>query len=335
MRTTPDDFVVEEVPLYTPSGEGEHLYLFLEKRGLSTTKLVRVVCEALGAREREVGYAGRKDEQGITRQWLSLPRKGAEDRLAALDDVEGVQLLDARPHGNKLRLGHLSGNRFTVSLRGALDVERLAARADALSVGFPNAFGAQRFGPGDESLRQAERWVGRRRPARSRKDKFLVSVVQSALFNGWLAARLRQDAWLQPLDGDWLQKGDGRGPTFICDDPAVDGARALSGEVTLLGPLWGSKLRRALREGLTFESRSLHAEGANEARLLAHPAFRIGGRRPVRAYARELSIEPETAGARVSFTLPPGSYATVFLGELVGPGLRDRAFAGADERDAS
>jgi tRNA pseudouridine13 synthase len=112
----------------------------------------------------------------------------------------------------------------------------------------------------------------------------------------------------------------------VCDEPAVDAARVKSGEVTPTGPMWGTKMRLADREALTFESRSLAEQGVSEAALLAHPAFRTGTRRAVRVVARDVEVEPWTVGARVSFTLPAGSYATVFVGELTGDDVIDNAF---------
>lgn len=327
LRADVDDFVVDEVPLYEPAGEGEHLYLRLEKRERSTPAVVRALCERFSLREAEVGFAGRKDERGVTRQWVSVPARKVEERVNEVSELDGVSLLKAARHKNKLRLGHLAGNRFTLALRGDLDVGELEERAGALAAGFPNAFGAQRFGHGDETLRQAERWLARGRRAKTRREKFWVSAVQSALFNACLRARLAEDLWQHVLDGDVLQKGGGRGPLFVCDDPAAEDERVKSGEVTPTGPMWGLKMRRADRVALTFESRSLKAEGVSEEALLAHPSFAVGTRRPLRVVPEDVGVEPWTGGARVSFTLPAGSYATVFVAELVGQEIVDEAFA--------
>src|SRR5690606_36256660 len=113
----------------------------------------------------------------------------------------------AKRHLNKLRLGHLAGDRFTIRVAGDVDVALLADRARlSAEVGFANYFGAQRFGQDDESLRQAERFLERPRPARSRKEKFLISVVQSALFNAWLHERIQAGAYNRALLGDIMLK---------------------------------------------------------------------------------------------------------------------------------
>jgi tRNA pseudouridine13 synthase len=147
VRSRPEDFAVEELPLYEPSGEGDHVHFAIEKRGLSTVQAVHRVARALGVAERGVGTAGRKDARAVTRQTLSVEHVAPEDVLAL--EVEGVRVLDARRHGKKLRVGHLAGNRFRIVLREsdparAADARAMLARLEER--GLPNAFGPQRFG---------------------------------------------------------------------------------------------------------------------------------------------------------------------------------------------
>lgn len=145
VREVPEDFEVEEVPLYEPSGQGEHLYLWIEKRGIPTDEAVRRISRRLGVPRREVGHAGLKDARALTRQWLSIPAPKGE--LPGLDDGQ-LRLVEARRHKNKLRVGHLLGNRFRIRLRGAgAQVEAARAALELLSRrGVPNYFGLQRFG---------------------------------------------------------------------------------------------------------------------------------------------------------------------------------------------
>ncbi|WP_157463536.1 tRNA pseudouridine(13) synthase TruD, partial [Deinococcus pimensis] len=117
LRATPEDFVVDEVPAYPLSGEGEHLFVRVEKRGHTTAHVVRELARQLGFDERKVGVAGLKDRHAVTTQWLSLPPR-AEGRLGEFE-LEGVRVLDVTRHGNKLGMGHLRGNRFRVRVRGA------------------------------------------------------------------------------------------------------------------------------------------------------------------------------------------------------------------------
>jgi len=147
LRQSPDDFAVEEIPLYLPCGSGEHLYVEIEKRGLTTHDLVRQLARACRVREREVGYAGLKDAQALTRQTLSLPGS-CEGALAGVA-IPGARFVSVARHRNKLRLGHLAGNRFRIRVRDVGPQAR--ARAEAIVAmlekrGVPNLFGEQRYG---------------------------------------------------------------------------------------------------------------------------------------------------------------------------------------------
>jgi tRNA pseudouridine13 synthase len=147
IRKTPEDFEVTEIPLYEACGEGEFLFLRVRKRGMGTFEAVRRIADSLKVPEREIGYAGLKDARAVTTQWLSVPGS-CEERARALD-LRGITVVAARRHGNKLRIGHLRGNRFSIVVRGAAPdgVERAAATLDVLlRRGAPNYFGEQRFG---------------------------------------------------------------------------------------------------------------------------------------------------------------------------------------------
>ena len=154
IKETPEDFHVEEIPLYHPCGEGEHLYLRIEKTGLTTFDLLQRLARALGIREREIGYAGLKDARATTIQTVSVPA-AAEAQLPALE-ISGAKLLSAQRHRNKLRPGHLAGNRFTIRVRNP-GTDALDRARDILHVleqtGVPNRFGAQRYGVLENSHR--------------------------------------------------------------------------------------------------------------------------------------------------------------------------------------
>ncbi len=147
IKVRPDDFRVEEVPLYEASGQGTHTYVCIEKTGMSTLRAVREIARALGEPHRNVGYAGMKDANATTRQILSIEHVPTE-RIEKLE-VPGIRVLWVRRHGNKLRLGHLRGNRFAIRLRD-VDAGRLGEVRELLGVlaqrGVPNYFGEQRFG---------------------------------------------------------------------------------------------------------------------------------------------------------------------------------------------
>ncbi len=162
MRARLEDFVVEEVPLYPFSGGGEHACLFIEKIGLSTIEAIRRLARALGRREKDFGFAGHKDARAVTRQWVTVPKLTEVDAWQI--EVPGVKLLDVNRHRNRLKTGHLSGNRFEIVLRGVLeDAEETTAKVFNLIErrGVPNYFGVQRFGSrGDSDLVGREMVLG-------------------------------------------------------------------------------------------------------------------------------------------------------------------------------
>jgi len=167
LRASTSDFLVEELPLYEPSGSGDHLYVRIEKTGLSTHDAVRRIARALRVRPRDVGYAGLKDARAVTVQTLSIEHVDDERARDALADLDGIRVLGLSRHRNKIRLGHLAGNRFTLRVR---DVnEEAEVRAGAIlreleARGCPNWFGVQRFGRRGDNDRVGRALI-RRRPA--------------------------------------------------------------------------------------------------------------------------------------------------------------------------
>ncbi len=142
-----EDFEVEEVPLYDPEGRGEHCYVEIEKRDIATSEAIRRLAGALRVRQGAVGYAGLKDRRGVTRQTLSF--RGVAPETALELDLRGITVRSAKLHRNKLRIGHLRGNRFAIRVR---DVDPDASQLlppllDRIQRhGVPNFFGHQRFG---------------------------------------------------------------------------------------------------------------------------------------------------------------------------------------------
>jgi tRNA pseudouridine13 synthase len=165
LKDRPEDFVVEEIPLYEPQGSGEHLYLWIEKRNRPTMEVVRAIGKRFKVPHHRIGYAGMKDKLAVTRQWISLHTDTEIDIENEADspshDIEGVSILETVRHRNKLRLGHLKGNRFSIRVRGFEEddaEQRTRAILDRLvNSGVPNFVGEQRFG-----VRLDNHEVGRR-----------------------------------------------------------------------------------------------------------------------------------------------------------------------------
>jgi len=147
VKAKPEDFVVEEIALYKPSGEGQHVYVALEKRGLSTYQAISAIARRLGVPSKDIGYAGLKDARAVTRQTISIA--GVEPARVEALDLRGVKILWVDRHRNKLKMGHLGGNRFTIRVRDVGQETRSraeAALAELSRRGVPNYFGEQRFG---------------------------------------------------------------------------------------------------------------------------------------------------------------------------------------------
>lgn len=318
-KATPEDFVVEEIPAYEPSGEQdcEHLYLWIEKRGRSTQDVAKALARHCGMQEKDVSWAGLKDRQAVTRQYLCAPARYVEPKLATFA-LEGVTVLRTARHRNKLKGGHLRGNRFELVVRGVTDqavAKEVLARL--VRLGIPNFFGEQRFGVGGDNAEKGKRILqagGRHRDRFERK--LLLSAYQSDLFNRVLARRLDGGTFATALAGDVLKKNL-TGGEFVCAEPAVDQPRVDSLEVSPTGPLFGPEMRRpegvvdALEEAVLTEegiTRELFVAGGNET---------MGARRLLRIAVALESAEPQGDVLRLKFSLPAGSYATVLLRELL------------------
>ncbi len=316
IRARAEHFVVEEVPLYTPSGSGEHVYVTLRRSGRTTRELALGLARVAGIAERDVGYAGLKDRHAVATQTFSLAVRGDERAFAAHAAAElGVELLAVARHGNKLRRGHLIGNRFRLVLT---DVEAHAlARARAILAhleqhGLPNFFGVQRIGARGEHARRGERDLALgARP--SFASRFALSAFQSELFNRWLVERLARGWFERVLLGD-IAKRRHDGALFEVLDETAELERAARGEISATGPIFGATMRAAKGEPGELEAEILRASGATledftKARL-------EGTRRAARVYPEEWSVAEHPEGLEVAFRLPKGSYATVLAREL-------------------
>lgn len=316
-----EDFVVDEVPLYAPSGEGGHTFVRIEKRDETTEAVARALARAAGVAPRDVGYAGRKDRRAITRQWLSVPGLDPERALAL--ELPGARVLEAARHPHKLRTGHLRANRFEIAIRGVAGeaAERARERFAAFArTGFPNRFGAQRFGrDGDNAQRGAAVLAGRLRLTDRRAARFLVSAFQSAVFNEVLATR--------PLALDAVEAGDvamveASGGLFVVEDLAREAPRALAFEISATGPIFGTREVAPLGAPGAREDAVLRAFGIDPAAPLDPPrGIRLrGARRALRGRLEDAQLEAAGEALVLRVTLTAGCYATVLVEELLAPG---------------
>jgi tRNA pseudouridine13 synthase len=320
-RVAEEDFLVEELPLYEPQGTGEHLYVTIEKRGRTTPEVAREVAQAMGAKERDVGTAGLKDKRAVTVQRMSvLTRVTAGDAQKLTG--RGWKVLAAARHNNKLRPGHLRGNRFRVVVRGvsADACERAQTVLGRLAtIGAANIFGPQRFGKREDNAALGRAILLRETQVR---DRFLrrmaLSALQSELFNRCLAARIQDGLFGTAIEGDVLRKRDSGG-LFV--GGAVDAPRVVSGEIDPAGPLPGHSIYAARAEALAREEAVLRDSEVEERWFSAGGDEMQGARRPYRIPLEDAQVValPESALA-LTFALPKGSYALAVLREVVKDG---------------
>lgn len=319
-----EDFIVEEIPAYEPGGSGEHLFLWIEKKDVAANELVKHVSRTLRCSPGDIGVAGLKDRRAITRQWISVPAKLAAD--VPQIDTDSIHVLKSIQHGNKLRTGHLRGNRFTILIRdvGEQAAERAAAIADRIQkLGFPNYYGAQRFGHGGETLQLGLDLLTGRKKSRDipgAQRRFLLrlslSAVQSDLFNRALARRLTDGLLNKVLQGDVMEVV-ASGGKFIAEDVAAEQPRYDAGEIAVTGPMYGLKMREPTGAPAQREASLLEKSGLGPEHFAKYLNLMTGTRRAYVIRPGDLTVNQDSAGLRFEFTLPSGVYATTLLREFM------------------
>lgn len=319
-RPSVDDFEVHELPLYPTSGQGDHLWITVEKRGLNTRDVVMRLARAFGVRDQDIGTAGMKDRHAVTRQQISVLAR-SDEPLAGLESPE-LRVLEVTRHNNKLRTGHLAGNRFRCRVRGGAAGHAAATEALELLVrrGLPNYYGDQRFGRGGDNAELGRQVLARgpRAAGGLWKARLVVSALQSSVFNAVLDRRLDADALDTALVGDVLQKTTTHG-LFTCAEAAVDAPRVASFEVSATGPIPGPRMRQPPPETVPAQ---WEAEAMAEHQLAIADFARVGNlaegtRRSVRARVEAAEATVDGDDLWLAFQLPSGSYATVLMGELL------------------
>jgi tRNA pseudouridine13 synthase len=319
IRATPEDFRVEEIDGFEPSGSGEHLLLLVEKRGMNTAFAAKLLAQWAGIDEAGIGYAGLKDRHAVTIQRFSvhLPKKVAPD-IAALASDE-MRVLGHAWHAKKLPRGALAGNRFVLTLRevqGERDAIEARLRTVALR-GVPNYFGEQRFGRGGDNVGNALSMFAGRRVAREQRGH-LLSAARSQLFNQVLGARVDAGNWDAALDGEvWMLDGSRSvfGPEPYDDTLA---ARLAAFDIHPTAPLWGRGELRSAAVAAALETSALADPQSLALRAGLEAAGLKQERRATRLRPQSLAWDwrdDETLELR--FALPPGTYATTVLAELM------------------
>ena len=323
LHSNPDDFIVDEELAYEPSGEGEHLFIQIEKTFMTTSELSQRLAQALKVRPQAIGYAGFKDKHARTRQWFSVHYPIRLGLPTGIDlDSENCRVLDIERHKNKLKRSHGRGNRFTIRIRNVAPGGTDRARVNLKKLretGVPNIFGPQRFGrDGDNVERGLAVLRGEERPPRNHRIRsILESAVQSAAFNRAFEMRLEQGLFQTALDGDIMKKHD-TGAIFDVTKVEDEQERLDRLEISPTAALPGRKTREAQGRPLEIELAARDEIGLTEQDLRK---MEVGTRRALRfpLDPRTEITEIDDTSYQLAISLPSGAYATVVLAELIKP----------------
>ena len=317
-RVLPEDFVVDEELGFEADGEGEHVLVRVRKIGANTEWVARKLADFAGITPASVGFAGLKDRHAVTTQSFSLHLPGRADPDWSSLNEEGVSVLESARHRRKLPRGALRGNCFAIVLREVVGdhaaiEERLQRIAES---GFPNFFGAQRFGRDGDNIAAAERWFSRGGRVTRTRRSMLLSSARSALFNAVLAERVEAGSWQHLQPGDVAVLAGSRSWFPVGDPvPADLTERSAQGDLHPSGPLWGRGVLPSVGHVAELERRVVLAHG------VLGPGLEKAGlkqdRRALRARAEDLEwdwLEPSRLALRCR--LDAGVYMTSLLGAL-------------------
>lgn len=311
----------------------------IRKKGLSTPEMLKILSSSLNLPSKEIGYAGLKDKNALTTQFITLP-KSAQKRLESLSETN-LKILSCTPHNNKIRIGHLKGNKFFIRLKkvAKCDMAKITQILEKIKeYGMPNYFGYQRFGKFGDNYLEGKALVEKKKKIRDKKlATFLISSYQSHLFNLWLSQRINLSKLCQDFKAEELQKaltlqnlpslqtpphsqahffkllnGDlmhhyPYGKLFELEDIHLESNRFFKKDIVPCGVLSGKKITLPSDDSLAYQ----------EA-FLDHSISEIGSHRFAWVFPEELEYRyiEEKAHLELHFYLPKGSYATVLLETL-------------------
>ena len=317
IKTQAADFIVEELLPFQPEGNGEHVFLHIQKTGENTEYVARLLARVANVRQRDIGFAGLKDRHGITTQWFSvwLPGKADPDWSAA--ETENIKILQAIRHPRKLKRGVLTGNNFTILIRDFVgDQDQTIAQLEMIKTqGFPNYYGEQRFGNNGQNINTALALFNGAKMKPEQRSIYL-SAARSYLFNLILSERVKQQNWNQAIAGDvcMINQSNSYFKTDIIDETLQK--RMKNGEIHPTACLYGKGENASSATALAIENTILES----------HPELTQGlikfalemDRRALRAQAENLTWQFLDANQlQLSFFLTAGSYATALLRECI------------------
>ena len=341
---TIDRFFVEEIPLFEFSDKGSNLILKIKKSDMSTFKLITVLAKATKLEQRDIGYAGLKDKNATTIQYISIPKNYEREVIKNLT-TEKIEILERKYSKFPIKIGQLKGNKFAIVLHNVspkANEEIRKVATDMVERGIPNYYGYQRFGEDSKSYLQGKNIANSGKKLKGAKEKLLVSAYQSHLFNSWLASRINiskvieqnsLDEAVQKLDypkelvevlakqpqffklfiGDEIRAYP-FGKSYFVQDFEKSTKEFIAKKASPTGLLVGDKAKRVLADARYLE------EEFDDDEMYALK----GDRRYAWIYPEDLALshDEKSSVLRVQFYLPKGSYATSFLEEIANRSLK-------------
>lgn len=319
IKVTPEDFQVEEQLGFEPDGAGEHLWLFIEKTGLTTFEAQKILARHFSVSLRDTAFAGMKDRQGVTRQWVSLHVKRAAQIQAEEFQHPQLRIVHAVANSRKLRRGSHRGNHFRILVRDISgDVDEGRKRLRQLDDGgVPNYFGSQRFGSAGDNAGKAMAWFQQQTIISNRNERsLLLSAARSFLFNAVLDARVKSNCWNAQIDGDVMALA-GSASVFASSraSPEELARRLADFDIHPTGPLWGKGALATTGDAAVLEQDIVRkfselAEGLETYGLVQE-------RRALRLQVNSLQANFDGTYLQLDFGLDRGAYATSVLRELI------------------
>lgn len=309
IRMEPKDFLVSEILDIEFDGEGEHDWLWIEKEATNTEWLARQLARFTGVVARDVGYAGMKDRNAITRQWFSVRRVSGAGYDWSAFELPGVRVLEIVRHSRKLRRGAHRGNRFELTLKD-VQGDAVPALQRIVTQGMPNYFGEQRFGRDGSNIELARALFAGRRLRRDKRS-IALSAARSLLFNEILAARINDGSWNSLLPGDYANLA-GTGSHFRVEQVDETLARRCRDfDLHPCGPLWGRGAGDAAAPQIERDVAAHYPELSSGLEKMTDVS-----RRALRVAVADLQWTQESSTVRLQFGLPSGAFATAVLREV-------------------
>ncbi len=320
IRTTPDDFKVTELNDIELSGQGEHMWLYVQKTGCNTDWVANQLSNVCQVPRRQVGFAGLKDRHAITKQWFSVQLskvKKIEKIESALPDE--ITILNSKLHSRKIKTGQLDANQFEIIIRnvqGAKDQIEHNIK-NIIDKGVPNYFGEQRFGREMGNIQKAQDWFSGTYKVKSKNLKsLLISTARSHIFNCIIRQRIEDNTWDKSIKGDILQLNKSHSWFPDSDASHTEITQRLEEfDIHLTAAMWGEDTVQsseicALLENTIAEQFPIYQKGFEKFRLKQD-------RRAMRICPIDFGYEWIDDNLKLKFNLLPGTYATGILREII------------------